>query len=149
MPVAAVSKLERFFRAVAGLDLDKSDLKRHGEFVNRKLVDLLIRGQAIAKANGRDVVQPHDLPITKGLQERIHEFREADRALKLSPVLEELAERRPIDLALSDETEARLPEIAGGISVALAHSFKIMNSDLPNPQTEHWERAHRFFDLLL
>jgi hypothetical protein len=72
--VTGVAKFERFFRAVAGLDVDKDDLRRHDEFVNRKLVDLLIRGQAVAKANLRDVIEPFDLPIPKGLQERIHEF---------------------------------------------------------------------------
>ena len=149
MPVAAVSKLERFFRSVAQLDVDKSDLNRHGALVNQKLVDLLVRGQAIAKANGRDIVQPHDLPITKGLQERIHEFREADRALELSPILEDLAERRPVDLAVSDETESRLPEIAGGISVALAHTIKIVEPAVDTPHTEHWERSFRIFDRLL
>ena len=149
MVVVAVSKFERFFRSVAGLDVDKDDLKRHGDFVNQKLYDLLLRGEAAATANGRDVIQPHDLPITKGLQERIYEFRQADRALGLSPILEELTEQRPVDLVLSDEAEARLPEIAGGISAALARCFRILSPDLRNPRTEHWEQAHRIFDLLL
>jgi hypothetical protein len=149
MVVVAVSKFERFFRSVAGLDPDKDDLKRHEDFVNRKLIDLLIRGQAVAKANGRDVIQPFDLPITKGLQERIHEFQQIDRALGLSPILDQLAGRRPADLALSDRAEARLPEVAGGIGVALAHCFRILSPDLKNPRTEHWEQAHRIFDLFL
>ena len=149
MVVVAVSKFERFFRSVAGLDVDKDDLKRHGDFVNRKLVDLLVRGEATAKANGRDIIEPFDLPVTKGLQERIYEFRQADRALGLSPILEELTEQRPVDLVLSDEAEARLPEIAGGISAALARCFRILSPDLRNPRTEHWEQAHRIFDLLL
>ena len=149
MVVVAVSKFERFFRSVAGLDVDKDDLKRHGDFVNRKLVDLLVRGEATAKANGRDIIEPFDLPITKGLQERIYEFRQADRALGLSPILEELTEQRPVDLVLSDVAEARLPEIAGGISAALARCFRILSPDLRNPRTEHWEQAHRIFDLLL
>ena len=149
MVVVAVSKFERFFRSVAGLDVDKDDLKRHGDFVNRKLVDLLVRGEATAKANGRDIIEPFDLPITKGLQERIYEFRQADRALGLSPILEELTEQRPVDLVLSDEAEARLPELAGGISAALARCFRILSPDLRNPRTEHWEQAHRIFDLLL
>ena len=149
MVVVAVSKFERFFRSVAGLDVDKDDLKRHGDFVNRKLVDLLVRGEATAKANGRDIIEPFDLPVTKGLQERIYEFRQADRALGLSPILEELTEQRPVDLVLSDEAEARLPELAGGISAALARCFRILSPDLRNPRTEHWEQAHRIFDLLL
>ena len=54
-----------------------------------------------------------------------------------------------MDLVLSDEAEARLPELAGGISAALARCFRILSPDLRNPRTEHWEQAHRIFDLLL
>jgi hypothetical protein len=65
-----VAKFERFFRAAAGLDVDKSDLRRYNDFVTQKTYDLLIRGKAVAKANGRDIIQPFDLPITKGLPDR-------------------------------------------------------------------------------
>ena len=34
----------------AGLDVDKEDLKRYADFINRKVHDLLIRGAAVAKA---------------------------------------------------------------------------------------------------
>jgi hypothetical protein len=37
----------------------------------------------------------------------------------------------------------------GGLSVALARAFKIIDSDLKNPQTEHWQRCFRIFDLLM
>jgi hypothetical protein len=30
----------------AGLDVDRSDLKRYSDFVNEKIYDLLLRGQA-------------------------------------------------------------------------------------------------------
>ena len=149
MEVMAIAKFERFFRLAAGLDVDKSDLKRYSDFVNDKLYDLLLRAQAAAKANGCDVIEPHDLPITKGLQERIHEFRRIDEQIELQPILDQLAARPPLDLAYSEETEARFPEIAGGISVALAHSFKVIDPDLKNPQTKHWECVLRIFDLLL
>ena len=36
MPVVSVAKFERFFRAAAGLDVDKNDLKRYSDFVNQK-----------------------------------------------------------------------------------------------------------------
>jgi hypothetical protein len=149
MEVMAIAKFERFFRLAAGLDVDKSDLKRYSDFVNDKIYDLLLRAQAAAKANSRDVIEPHDLPITKGLQERIHEFRRIDAQIELQPILDQLAARRPLDLTHSEETEARFPEVAGGISVALAHTFKVIDPDLKNPQTKHWERVLRIFDLLL
>ena len=104
---------------------------------------MLLRAQAAAKANGRDVIEPHDLPITKGLQERIHEFRTLDEEIELQPILEHLAARPPLDLAYGEETEARLPTIAGGISAALARTFKVIDPELKNPQTRHWEMALR------
>jgi hypothetical protein len=35
MPVAGVTKFERCFRAAAGRDVDKDELKRYSEFVNQ------------------------------------------------------------------------------------------------------------------
>ena len=113
MHVMSIPKFERFFRLAAGLDVDKTDLKRYSEFVNRKIYDLLLRGQAAAKANGRNIIEPFDLPITKGLQESIHEVRSLDAEIELQPILDDLLARPPLDLAYSDETEARFPEIAG------------------------------------
>lgn len=144
-----ISRIERFFRAVAGLDIDKSDVKRYREFINQKLVDLLIRGEAIAKANGRDVIRPTDLPITKGLQERIHEFRKLDESQGVKPVLERITAVPPLDLAVGEDTEARFAEIEGGISIALARSFKLIDPSLKNPASEHWQRSFELFDLLL
>ena len=147
--VVGVTQFERFFRAAAGLDVDKSDLKRYSDFVNHKIYDLLLRGQAAAKANGRDIIQPFDLPITKGLQESMHAFRKLEEAIALQPILNSIMARPPLDLAWADETEARLPEVAGGLSLALAQTFKIIDPALKNPQSEHWERSFRIFDLLL
>lgn len=148
MPIG-VSNFERFFRAAASLDVDKNDLRRYEDFVNRKVRDLLLIGRAAARANGRDVIEPWDLPITKGLQETIHDFRGMDEAAEVRPMLEQIVAIPPVELAYSEETEGRLPEIAGGLSLALARAFKILEPKLENPQTEHWERAFRVFDLLL
>lgn len=149
MPVMAVPKFERFFRAAAGLDVDKDDLKRYSDFIHEKIHDLLVRGEANAKANLRDVIEPWDLPITKGLQERIREFEKLDEDIELEPILERLATRPQLSAELSQDTTAELPAIAGGLSVALARSFTIIDTTLVNPATEHWERAIRLFDLLL
>jgi hypothetical protein len=52
-------------------------------------------------------------------------------------------------VATGEETDARLAVIVGGLSVALARAFTILDPDVRNPRTEHWERAFRIFDLLL
>ena len=96
--VMSVARFERFFRIVASLDVDKQDLKRYSDFVNQKLYDLLLRAQAAAKANGRVMLEPFDLPITKGLQECIHEFERIDEDIELRPILDRLATRPPLTL---------------------------------------------------
>jgi hypothetical protein len=149
MTVTSVPRFKRFFRQVAEVDVDKDDLKRYTDFVNHKIHDLLIRAEAIAKANIRDVVQPWDLPITKGLQECIHAFRKLDHDIELEPILEHLAQWPPLDLALSDETRDTLPMVFGGLSVALAHTFKVIDPALKEPHSVHWERSFQIFDLVL
>jgi uncharacterized protein DUF1931 len=52
-------------------------------------------------------------------------------------------------VTLSEETQERLPGIAGDVSVALARAFRIIDPDVRNPGTQRWERAFRLFDLLL
>ena len=37
MALMGIAKFERFFRLTAGLDVDKSDLKRYSHFVNSKI----------------------------------------------------------------------------------------------------------------
>jgi hypothetical protein len=147
--VMAVAKFERFFHTAASLDVDKSDLRRYNDFVNDKLYDLVVMGQATAKANVRDVLMPWDLPITKGLQESMHQFRAMDEEIELQPVLDFLAAQPPLDVTYADETRERLPLIVGGLSLALARAMKIVDPDLKTPQTDSWERTQRVFDLLL
>ena len=147
--VMSVAKFERFFRIAAGLDVDKQDLKRYSDFINHKIYDLLVQAEAAARANGRVIIEPFDLPITKGLQEDIRAFKEIDEQIELAPILDHLTARPPLDLVNSEETEAQLPVIVGGLSVALARAFKIIDPDLKNPQTKHWQRSFQLFDLLL
>jgi hypothetical protein len=149
MAVTAVSRFERFFRTVAGLDVDKDDLRRYTGFVNEQLYDLVLIGETKARANGRDVIEPHDLPITKGLQERIHEFQKLDGDIDLQSVLDQITAWPPMTLSCSDETIARYGPIVGGVSIALARTMKTVDPDLKNPGTADWERAMAVFDLLL
>ena len=76
-----IPEFERFFREAASLDVDKDDLKRFSDFIHQKIADMLTVAQARANANGRDVIDEPDLPITKGLQERIHEYRKLGQSV--------------------------------------------------------------------
>jgi len=149
MELLGVAAFERFFREAASLDVDKDDLRRFGDFVNDRLYDLLLRSMANAKANGRDVIEPQDLPITKGLQESVQAFEAIDEELSLDALLDQLTRRPPLDLVYGDELSDRLPQIAGGLGVAVARTFRILDGDVKNPQTRHWDQAGRVFDLLL
>ncbi len=147
--IMGVSQFERLFRESASLDVDKSDLKRLSNFLNQKLYDMLVVAQAKAKANHRDIIEPYDLPITKGLQEIIHKFKKMEIGLELQPILEKLASFPQLDLAYSEATQSKLPEIIGGLTVALALAFKTIDPTVKNPQTEHWDKAEAIFNTLL
>jgi hypothetical protein len=149
MPVAGVPEFERFFREVASLHVDKDDLKRYEDFLDRKVSDLLLRGTANAKANGRDIMEPWDLPVTKGLQESIHDYDQIDAELGMHRFIEPLVKRPPLDVTLSEAADADLPRVAGGFSVALARALVVLDPGLRNPSTEQWDRAFRIFNLLL
>jgi hypothetical protein len=143
------TKFERFFRAAGGVSVDRDDVKRYLDFVNDTIYDLLLIGQATAKANVRDIVEPWDLPVTKGLQESVHAFDRLEEEIELGPVLESIAARPPLDDALSEAAQARLPQLFGGISVALARIFKLLDADIKAVHSAEWERAFSLFRLLI
>ena len=147
--VMAVPRFQRLFRRTAAIGVDKMDLRRYSEFVNRKLYDLLVVGERAARLNGRSAIEPFDLPITQGLQKCIEQFQALDDEVELDPILDQLAARPPLNLSYGDELEALFPAIVGGLSVALAQSFKIIDPTLKNPSTEHWQRSFQIFNLLL
>jgi Domain of unknown function (DUF1931) len=149
VPVMGFTKFERFFRAAGGVTVDRDDVKRYLDFVNDAIYDLLLMAQATARANVRDIIEPWDLPVTKGLQESVHAFRRLEEEIELRPVLESLAARPPLDYALDEATQARLPEIFGGISVALARTFKLINADIKAVHSQEWERTFSLFRLLI
>lgn len=146
---AGVSVFERFFRAVASVQIDKSDLRRFRDFVDQQIDDTAIAGRNSARWNGRDVIAPQDLPITKGLQERMREFDKLDEADEIRELLRQEVRRPPSDVTFDEETEQLLPELFGGLSVALARSFRVIDPKLTNPATEHWQRAFDLFRLVL
>jgi hypothetical protein len=147
--MAGIPELKRFFRSVAGVDVDKDDLKRFRAFIDEELDSIAIAGRNSARWNGRDVIEPQDLPITKGLQERMREFDDLDEAAEIRELLRHTVRRPPDDVTFGEETEDVLSEVFGGIGVALARSFRIVDPHLTNPSSEHWDRAFGLFRLLL
>ncbi len=103
----------------------------------------------MAGSDGRDVIEVHDLPITKGLQEQIHQFRSMDETIALAGVLEQLAKLPPLSLAYSEELEQKLPELAGAITISLARVFKAVDPKLKNPGTAEWEKIEEIYRILL
>ncbi|WP_214367568.1 DUF1931 family protein [Pseudonocardia sp. H11422] len=148
MAVSGTAQFERFFRSVGSIDVDKDDLKRFHDFIDEKIDDVALAGWITAKWNGRDVVEPPDLPITKGVQERIREFDKLEEAPEILPLLRQMS-RRPPDVTFSEEAEERLVHLYGGLSVALARTFRVVDPETANPSTEHWDRAFQLFRLLM
>jgi hypothetical protein len=69
--MAGIPELERSFREAGGVDVDKADVDRFRAFVDEKVDEIAIAGRDAARWNNRDEIAPQDLPITKGLQERM------------------------------------------------------------------------------
>jgi hypothetical protein len=149
MDLMGIPQFKQFFRQAASLDIDKDDLRRFNDFVGDRTYKLLVRAEAAAKANGRDIIEPQDLPITKGLQECMHAYRKIDQAVELAPILARLTQLPPLDLDYSEETRERLPQVSGGLGVALARCFRLLDDEIKNPQTTQWDKAEQVFELLL
>ena len=148
MPVMGFTKFERFFRAAAEVRVDRDDIKRYLDFVNDVLYDMLLAGQATAKANARDIIEPRDLPVSAGLQQCLHQFERIDEDIELRPILDDLAARPPL-LELSEASQARLPLLFGAVSVALARVFRIVDAEVSAVHTAEWEHAFRILRVLV
>jgi hypothetical protein len=147
--VNGIPEVKRFFRVAGDVDVDKDDVKRYWAFVDEKVDDIAIAGRDSARWNGRDVIAPQDLPITRGLQEQMHAFRSLEGADELRRLLRDSLRRPPGEVTFGEETEDVLAEVFGGISLALARSFRIVDPHVGNPSTAHWDRAFQLFRLLL
>lgn len=142
---SGVPVFERFFRSVAQLKVDKNDVKRFREFVDEMIDDIAVAGRNSARANGRDVIAPMDLPITKGIQERMREFDKLEEADDIRALLVQVVRRPPADVTFSEETEAMLPELFGGLGVAFARALRLADPDVVHPTTDLWDRVSDLF----
>src|SRR6478752_675448 len=120
--MAGIPEVKRFFREAGDVDVDKSDIARFRAFVDEKIDDIAVSARDTARWNGRDVIARQDLPITKGLQERMREFARMDEAAQLRTWLQGSLRRPPDEVTFGEDTEDTLVEVFGGISVALARS---------------------------
>jgi hypothetical protein len=145
---SGIPVFERFFRSVGNITIDKNDVRRFRQFVDTQIDDIAVAGRNSAKWNGRDVIVAQDLPITKGLQERMREFDKLEEADQIREVLRQVVRRPPADVTFDEETEQLLPEVFGGLSVALARSFRVIDPTVSNPSTRHWDRVFTLFALM-
>jgi uncharacterized protein DUF1931 len=145
---SGVPVFKRFFRSVASIQIDKNDVRRFRDVVDQMIDDIVITGRNSARWNGRDVIAPQDLPITKGIQERMREFDKLDEAEEIRELLRQAVRRPPADVTFAEETEQLLPELFGGLSIALARSFRVIDPKLANPASEHWDRVFDMFRLV-
>ncbi len=136
MAVMGFTKFERFFREAAQVRVDRDDVKRYLDFVNDVIYDVLLIGQATAKANARDIIEPWDPPITAGLQECMHQFERIDEDIELRPILDSLAARPPLASALSEETP-------GPAAAALRRDQRCPGPDVPRSRRRAHSGAHR------
>jgi hypothetical protein len=141
--------LKKFLRRSAGIDIDKSDMKRLNDLIGSKLNDLLVIGVRNASYNDRDIVMEPDLPLTKGFLERRQEFRKFDEAMGLKPILGHLATYPPLERALSADVEAMLPELAGTLAMLAGRTMKVLDPAVRNPDDMLWERVLILMELLL
>ena len=113
---SGIPVFERFFRSVASIKIEKNDVRRFREFVDEQIDDIAIAGRNSAKWNRRDVIVAQDLPITKGIQERMREFDKLQEAEEIRGLLRQVVRQPPGDVTFAEDTEQLLPELFGGLA---------------------------------
>jgi hypothetical protein len=141
--------MKAFLLRSAGIDIDKSDMDRLTALMGDKLNDLLVIGVRNASYNNRDIVMEPDLPLTKGLLERLQEFRRTEESIDLKPILDHLATYPPLERTLSLQVEAMLPELVGTLAMLAGQAMKIVDPGVKNPGSDMWEHVRRLMELLL
>jgi len=146
--VVGFKKLEAVFRKAAGIDLDKSKADRITDIIEKKFHDLLLVAVEKAGYNGRDVIMEPDLPITKGFEESLRQFKELEEEVDLQDVLTFLEKIPPLKYPVSSELEAKLPEYIGALMLIIAKVLKELGAGR-KPSSEDIEKSERILDLTL
>ena len=90
-----------------------------------------------------------DLPLTKGVLERLKDFRHYEESIDLKPILDHLTTYPPLERPLSLEVEAMLPELVGTLAMLAGQAMKIIDPEVKNPDSDMWERVLRLMELML
>ncbi|MBC2644456.1 DUF1931 family protein [Rhodococcus wratislaviensis] len=149
MTVMTVATFQTVFRETAGLYVEGSDLPRCNAVLTRSLYRLLLTGQRAAADHHRYIIEPDDLPVTRGLEENITHFRRLGHHLDPERILAQLATYPPLDRIPASGTEARFPDLVGGLTVTLARTLTVIAPGLARPGPAHWETLRSVADLYL
>ena len=149
MAVIGFTKLEALFRKAASIDIKKGHAKEITDIVESKLTDLLLAAEINANLNGRDVIWESDLPITTGLQETIIALRKLEEEIDLSDILTFLRTSTPIRYELSEEVEAKLPELIGSLLIIMAKIMKEVDGNDRALDHDTIAKTKRIMDLTL
>jgi len=147
--VVGFTKLEALFRKAASLDIHKGHAKDITDIVEKKLHDLLLAAERNANINGRDVIWESDLPITKGLQESIIEFRKLDEELNIDDILQFLASIPPLKYPLVEDLEEKILELTGALLLVMARVMKQIDTESRAVNHDLIERTSKILDLTL
>ena len=146
--VVGFKKLEAVFRKAAGIDLDKSKADEIVDIVEKKFHDMLLVAVEKAGYNGRDVIMEPDMPVTKGFEESLRQFKELEEEVDIQDVLKFLEQIPPLKYPISAELEAKLPEYIGALMLIIAKVLKEIGAER-KPSKEDIERTSRILDLTL
>ena len=146
--VVGFKKLETVFRKAAGIDIDKSKAERITDIVEKKFHDLLLIAVEKAGYNGRDIIMEADMPLTKGFEESIKEFKKLEEEIDLQDVLSFLEKIPPLKYPISSELEAKFPDYVGALMLIIARVLKEIGADR-RPSANDIEKTERILDLTL
>ena len=147
--VIGFTKLETLMRKAASLDIKKSHAQAITDIAEAKLLDMLIAAERDASQNGRDVIMPGDLPVTKGLQETMIAFKKLEETIEVRDVLDYLATVPPLRYPLSSDTETMLPEIYGSLLVVFGRIAKLIDANDRALDSKTIEKTKEIMDLTL
>jgi len=146
--VVGFKKLETVFKKAAGIDLDKSKAEKITDIVEKKFHDLLLIAVEKAGYNKRDIIVESDMPITKGFEESLRQFKELEEEVDLQDILAFLEKIPPLKYPISSELEAKLPEYIGALMLIIAKVLKEIGAG-KKPSIENIEKTKRILDLTL